>query len=111
MTDDYRLSREEQETIITGNATTKEWDILTSDLRIIRRMERQGYKPDGRKNPWAYFSYTIPFNKIAILRAGDRIRRELTPEQIEKRRASLAMARKSLINSQEVEAGTTPPTV
>ncbi len=38
---DFKLSREEQETVIRGNAASQEWEIVTADPRIIRRMARQ----------------------------------------------------------------------
>ena len=69
---DYKLTREEQETIIRGNAASKEWEIVTADPRTIRRMERQGYKPDDRPDPWGYVSFTLPFDRIAIRKAEKR---------------------------------------
>jgi hypothetical protein len=72
------LTREEQETIIRGNAAAKTWEVVTADPRIKRRMETQGYKPDDRKNPWGYISYTIPFSRIRILKAEKRKMSEAT---------------------------------
>jgi very-short-patch-repair endonuclease len=51
---ELNLTREEQETIIRGNAASKTWEVVTADPRIVRKMEKQGYKPDDRKNPWGY---------------------------------------------------------
>ena len=105
MSNDYKLTLQEQETIINGNSASKEWDILTSDSRIIRRMDRQGFKPDGRSNPWGYVSYTIPFDKISILKAGNRVKPQFTPEQLERKRVALALARKALTNNQGKKTG------
>ena len=69
---DYKLTREEQETIIKGNAASKEWEIVTADPRTIRRMQKQGFRPDDRANPWGYASYTVPLDKIAIRKAQKR---------------------------------------
>jgi hypothetical protein len=66
---EYKLTREEQETVIGGNAASQEWDIRTADPRIIRRMEKQGFKPDQRENPWGYVSFTVPFDKVKIAKA------------------------------------------
>jgi hypothetical protein len=68
----YKLTRQEQETVIRGDAASQEWEIVTADPRIIRRMERQGYKPDIRTNPWGYVSFTISFDRIRIARAEKR---------------------------------------
>ena len=69
---DYKLTKQEQETIIRGSAANNTWEIVTADPRTIRRMEKQGYKPDDRPNPWGYVSYTVPFNRIAIRKAEKR---------------------------------------
>ena len=45
------------------------WNICTADPRIIRRMEKQGYKPDARPNPWGYVSFTLPFDRVRIAKA------------------------------------------
>jgi hypothetical protein len=66
---DIKLTKEEQETIIKGNAASQGWEIVTADPRMIRRMEKQGYSPDKRENPWGYTSYTIPFAKVRIGKA------------------------------------------
>lgn len=63
------MTREEQETIIIGNADSREWEVCTADPKIQRKMERQGYKPNGAKNPWGYQSFTLPYAKITIRRA------------------------------------------
>ncbi len=69
---DRNLTKEEMETIIRGNAASKEWEILTADPRMIRRMGKQGYRPDDRPNPWGYVSFTLPFDKVKIVKAERR---------------------------------------
>jgi hypothetical protein len=69
---DYRLTREEQETVILGNAAGKTWDICTADPRMIRRLEKQGYKPDDRPNFWGYVSFTLPLDRVKIAKAEKR---------------------------------------
>ncbi len=56
---DVRLTPEEKETVIRGNAGSKTWEVVTADPSMIRYMEKQGYTPDDRKNPWGYKSYTL----------------------------------------------------
>jgi hypothetical protein len=80
------LTRQEQETIIRGSAADQTWEVVTADPRIIRKMEKQGYKPDPRNNPAEYVSFTVPFGRIKILRAE---KRKLTPEQVEELRQRL----------------------
>ncbi len=67
-----QLTKQEQETIIKGNAASREWEVVTADPRIIRRMAKQGYKPDERENPWGYVSFTVPFDRIGIRKAEKR---------------------------------------
>ena len=69
---DYKLTKQEQETIIRTSAADKEWEIISADPRTIRRMEKQGYKPDDRSNPWGYLSDTVPLDRIAIRKAEKR---------------------------------------
>ena len=72
MSSDFKLTREEMETIIRGNASSKEWDICTADPRMIRKMEKQGYKRDQQENPWGYVSFTVPWNRVKIMKAEKR---------------------------------------
>jgi len=69
---DYKLSREEQETVIRGNAASHEWEIVTADPKIIRLMARRGYQQDQRENPWGYVSFIIPFDRVKVLRPEKR---------------------------------------
>ncbi len=105
---DYKLTREEQETTILGNAVSREWDICTADPKMIRRMERQGYHPDARPNPWGYVSFTIPLNKISILRAG---KREYAPEALERKRAVITRIHNKLKSPDADREKTTYPQV
>ena len=68
----YKLAREERETVIRGNAASHSWEVVTADPRIIRKLTRQGFKPDDHPNPWSYVSFTLPFNRIGIRRADRR---------------------------------------
>ena len=87
---DYKLSKEEQETIILGNAASKQWDICTADPKIIRKMARQGYKQAERSNPWGYVSFLIPFDRVKIAKSikksslGLRFKPKNVPQQDEK---------------------------
>ena len=67
--ENFKLTSQEKETIIRGNAGSREWEVVTADPRIIRKMAKQGYRPDERPNPWGYTSYTIPFAKVRIGKA------------------------------------------
>jgi hypothetical protein len=78
------LTKEEQETIIRGYAGAKTWEVVTADPRMIRKMERQGFKPDDRRNPAEYVSYTVPRGRIPILRAEKRKMSEKALEALRK---------------------------
>jgi hypothetical protein len=65
---DYKLTKRERETIIRCHAGSPEWEIVTADPRIIRQLEKKGFKPDDRWNPWGYVSFTLPYDKIRIMR-------------------------------------------
>jgi hypothetical protein len=86
---DYKLTREEQETVILGNAASQKWEVVTADPRIIRKMAKQGYQPDDRPNPWGYVSFTVPLDRIKI---GKAVKRTLSEEH----RKKLLNARSSL---------------
>ncbi len=87
-----QLTREEQETIIKGNAASRTWDVCTADPRIIRRMEKQGYKPDERENPWGYVSFAVPFDRVRILRPE---KRAMSAERKQRQSEILSNARKA----------------
>ena len=65
----YKPTREEMETVIRGNSGNPNWEIVTADPRIIRRMGKQGYKPDDKPNPWGYVSFTVPADRVRIGKA------------------------------------------
>lgn len=89
------LSREERETVILGNAASREWEVCTADPRIIRKLERQGYKREGRENPWGYVSFRLPFNRLSIRK---REGRKLTPGNLAKM-ASMSLKRGVIADS------------
>jgi hypothetical protein len=66
---EYKLTREEQETCIIGNAASHEWDVCTADPKMIRKFKRQGYTPEARKNPWGYVSFKVPFRRLTVRKA------------------------------------------
>jgi hypothetical protein len=67
-----KLTREEMETVILGNAASMTWDFVTADPKMIRKLQRQGYTPDSRRNPLGYVSFTIPFDRVRIAKAEKR---------------------------------------
>jgi hypothetical protein len=66
---DYKLTRDEMEPIIRGSAGSREWEIITADPKIIRRMDKQGYRPDGKQNPHGFLSFTVPADRVRIGKA------------------------------------------
>jgi hypothetical protein len=94
---DYKLSAEERETIIRGNSASKQWEVVTSDPRIIAKMGKQGYKPNGVTNPWGYESYTLDYNRVRIANIA---KRKVSEAQREATRARFAAAREALKNKQ-----------
>lgn len=66
------LTREEQETVILGNAANRIWEIVTADPKMIRRFKKQEYKPDDRPNPCEYVSLTLPLDRVKIAKADKR---------------------------------------
>jgi hypothetical protein len=95
---DCKLTREEQETIIKGNAANNEWEIITADSRTIRRMEEQGYKPDDRPNQWGYVSFTVPFDRIAVRKP-------------ERRKTGFAIKKPRALHSGAVSKDQKPPAI
>src|SRR4030095_2177668 len=78
--DVIKLTQEERETIIRASAADRTWDIITADPRVTRRLQKKGYKPDDRKNPWGYVSFTVPFDRVKFLKAK---KRKLSREHLE----------------------------
>ena len=58
------LSKEEQETIIRSSVADKTWDICTADPRIINKLKKRGYAPNGNKTPFGYISFEIDFDRV-----------------------------------------------
>ncbi len=52
--------------------------------------------PDERENPWGYVSFTVPFDRVKILKPE---KRKLTAEQRESRIRALATAREKRFSS------------
>ncbi len=88
----YKLTLEERETVINGNAARRTWEVVTADPRIVRRMAKQGYKPDERDNPWGYVSFTVPFDRVRILRPE---KRTMSAERKQRQSEILSNARKA----------------
>jgi len=63
-----KLTNAERETVIRCSAIDKEWEVVTADDRIIRRLKKRGYKVEADKqmgNP--YVKATVPFGRVSIL--------------------------------------------
>jgi len=83
----YRLTKEEQETVIRCSAADQEWDVCTADPRFIRYLKRQGYEPEPDYQLGDYLSCRVPFRRLRIRRLEG-----LTAEQ----RARLAIRLKTV---------------
>ncbi len=62
----YRLTREEQETVIGCSAADREWDVCTADPRFARYLRRQGYEPEPDFQFHDCVFCRIPFRKLRI---------------------------------------------
>lgn len=81
---EYKLTREEQETIFRTSAADKEWDICTADPRFIRYLIKQGYAPEADNQfSHPYMAFTVPFNRLRLLK---REKRQPTGRPFESRR-------------------------
>ena len=61
------LSREEQETVIRGNAAESTWDIVTADPKFQRYLERRGWSGrTDRQFGDPYKGYVLPYAKVRI---------------------------------------------
>ncbi len=60
-----KLSREERETVIRAGACDDEWDLWTSDLKTVRRLERLGYQPT--KDHQGGWSCRIPLHRLKVM--------------------------------------------
>lgn len=86
MINKYKLTREEQETVIRSSAAEDGWDICSADPRVIRYLKRQGYDPAPDHQLSGYLRCRVPFSKV-------RIRKREVSMSAE-RRAGLAFGRK-----------------
>ena len=66
MTNKYKLTKAEQETVIRCSAADQEWDVCTADPRFIRYLKRQGYQPEPDYQGRDYLSCRIPYRKLRI---------------------------------------------
>ena len=66
MTRTYRLTKEEQETVIRCSAADRERGACTADPRFIRYLKRQGYEPEPDYQLGDYLSCRIPYRKLRI---------------------------------------------
>lgn len=62
------LTNEERETVIMGNAACQEWDIVSADPRIIRKIERAGWKAEADLDPWGAKRFKIPLPRLSFRR-------------------------------------------
>ena len=67
----YRLTKEEQETVIRSSAADQEWDVCTADPRFIRYLKRQGYEPGPDHQFPDHMSCKVPFRKLRIRRIAE----------------------------------------
>lgn len=69
----YRLTKEEQETSILGNADSREWDIVTADPKYIRAFERKGWKAEGPADEFGAKHFKLPLRAIGIRTSKKRL--------------------------------------
>jgi hypothetical protein len=67
----YRLTKEEQETVIRCSAADQEWDVCTVDPRFIRHLNRQGYHPEPDYQFPDHMSCKVLFRKLRIRRISE----------------------------------------
>jgi hypothetical protein len=95
VTKTYRLTKEEQETVIRSSAADQEWDVCTADPRVIRYLKRQGYEPEPDYQLRDHLSCRIPYRKLRISKKAG-----LTAEQ----KARLAIQLKMTPRNREAAA-------
>jgi hypothetical protein len=66
----YQLTRAELESVFRSSAADKEWDVVTTDPRMIRYLKRQGYDPKTDHQLSDYVSCKVPFRKVRIRKLG-----------------------------------------
>ena len=73
---DFKLTREEQETLLRISAADREWDFFTLDPKFVRRLGKLGWELE--KDHQGGWSCRFPLNRITIRR---REKRKLTEAQ------------------------------
>lgn len=59
------LSREERETVVLGNASSREWEITTADPRISGRLKKRGW--EGKVlGAGPYLRFVLPFAAVSF---------------------------------------------
>jgi hypothetical protein len=68
----YRLTKEEQETVIRCSAADQEWDVCTADPRMIRYLTKRSWtrQPDYQDSTFLFCR--LPFAKLRVLRPEKR---------------------------------------
>ena len=72
----YKLTREEQETVIRSSSADSEWDVVSADPRFIRYLKRQGFTLEVDYQLSDHLSCKVPFRNLRVSK-----RRNLTDEQ------------------------------
>jgi len=84
----YKLTREETETVIRGDARHGDWDVMTADPTVVRYLQRQGYELKTDHQQSCYVSCRIPWGRVRILK---KEKRRVSDEA----RARMAILRKT----------------
>lgn len=73
MGNDYKLTKEERETVIRASAADSDWDVCTADPRIARYLMKQGYAPDpDHQFSDPYMAFRMPFGRLRFLKREKR---------------------------------------
>jgi len=101
-----KLSREEMETTILGNAVSNsDWTITTADPRIIRKLQKLGWESKAL-GAGPYLRFILPFPKIRFARPENR---KPTGRPFTKRTKDLAAHANSREISDQIDAPLTKP--
>lgn len=60
-----KLTAEERETVVLGNAASREWIVTTADTRIINRLKKRGWTPQ-ELGSGCYFRFILPFSMVSF---------------------------------------------
>lgn len=63
-----KLLKHEMETVLINNAASKEWQLSSSDPKIVRKLERQGWVAISEIKDWHEKTFRLPFSRIGIRR-------------------------------------------